>query len=97
MKQSRDGLKADGGLKSQVSIGGPARSESVISLSNLSRKLKSGTGKPLVIIEVDTNGPDQAGGIETIEVYKGDEPAKLAKEFCQRYEYDESTCSVLQK
>ena len=69
-------------------------------LSNLSKKLlkkRSLSGKPLVIIQVDTNGPDEEGGIEKIEVYLGDEPARLANEFCLRFDYDESTCQVLQQ
>ena len=70
-------------------------SESGVSLSALSRKYKSGNGKPLVIIEVDTNGPDEAGGVEKIEVYQGDDPERLAKEFCLKFEYDESTCNIL--
>ena len=76
------------------------RSGSGHSLGNLSKRLRMGSGgdgpaKPLVIIEVDTNGPDQAGGIEKIEVYQGDEPARLAWDFCQRFDYDEDTCKVL--
>ena len=54
------------------------------------------TNQPLVIIEVDTNGPEEDGGIEKIEVYPGDEPARLALAFCQRFDYDEDTCRVLQ-
>ena len=36
-----------------------------------------GSSKPLLFIEVDTNGAED-GGIERIEVYKGDDPRKLA-------------------
>lgn len=36
-----------------------------------------GSTKPLLFIEVDTNGAEE-GGIERIEVYKGDDPRKLA-------------------
>jgi len=39
---------------------------------------------------VDTNGAED-GGIERIEVYKGDDPRKLAKDFCRKHDYDEGT------
>ena len=45
-----------------------------------SEMASSATGrgtKPLLFIEVDTNGAEE-GGIERIEVYKGDDPRKLA-------------------
>ena len=46
--------------------------------------------KPLLFIEVDTNGAEE-GGIEQIEVYKGDDPRKLASDFCKLHDYDEGT------
>lgn len=51
-------------------------------------------GKPLLFIEVDTNGAEE-GGIERIEVYKGDDPRKLAADFCRLHDYDEGTQIVL--
>ena len=50
-----------------------------------------GRSKPLLFIEVDTNGPDVEGGLERIEVYKGDDPRKLATDFCKKHDYDEGT------
>lgn len=52
--------------------------------------------KPLLFIEVDTNGAED-GGIERIEVYKGDDPRKLAQDFCRLHDYDEGTQIVLQR
>ena len=52
--------------------------------------------KPLIFIEVDTNGAEE-GGIERIEVFKGDDPKLLAKEFCRKHDYDEGTQIVLQR
>ena len=53
------------------------------SMSGLARK-------PLLFIEVDTNGAEE-GGIERIEVFKGDDPRKLAVDFCRKHDYDEGT------
>ena len=52
--------------------------------------------KPLLFIEVDTNGAEE-GGIERIEVYKGDDPRQLAQDFCKLHDYDEGTQIVLQR
>ena len=46
--------------------------------------------KPLIFIEVDTNGAEE-GGVERIEVFKGDDPKVIAKEFCRKHDYDEGT------
>jgi len=50
--------------------------------------------KPLLYIEVDTNGAEP-GGVERIEVYRGDDPRQLAMEFCRKHDYDEGTQIVL--
>jgi len=50
--------------------------------------------KPLLFIEVDTNGAEE-GGIERIEVFKGDDPRKLSIDFCKKHDYDEGTQIVL--
>ncbi len=50
--------------------------------------------KPLLFIEVDTNGSEE-GGIERIEVFKGDDPRKLSVDFCKKHDYDEGTQIVL--
>ena len=52
--------------------------------------------KPLLFIEVDTNGAEE-GGIERIEVFKGDDPRQLASDFCRKHDYDEGTQIVLQR
>lgn len=52
--------------------------------------------KPLLFIEVDTNGALD-GGIERIEVYKGDDPRRLAADFCRKHDFDEGTQIVLQR
>ena len=46
--------------------------------------------KPLLFIEVDTNGAED-GGVERIEVFKGDDPRQLATDFCKKHDYDEGT------
>jgi len=46
--------------------------------------------KPLLYIEVDTNGSDE-GGVERIEVFKGDDPRQLSIDFCRKHDYDEGT------
>ena len=43
--------------------------------------------KPLLFIEVDTGESTRA----KIEVFKGDDPAALAADFCEQHEYDENT------
>ena len=43
--------------------------------------------KPLLFIEVDTGESTRA----KIEVFKGDDPAALAADFCELHEYDENT------
>jgi len=45
---------------------------------------------------VDTNGAED-GGVERIEVFKGDDPQKLAADFCRKHDYDEGTIIVLQR
>ena len=52
--------------------------------------------KHLLFIEVDTNGSEE-GGIERIEVFKGDDPRKLSTDFCKKHDYDEGTQIVLQR
>ena len=49
--------------------------------------------RPLLIIDVDTGNNEK----DRIEVFHGDEPAKLAAEFCEKHDYDEATQATLQK
>ena len=60
---------------------------------NTSEKASVRIKKPLLFIEVDTGGANR----EKIEVFKDDDPATLAANFCELHEYDEGTQSMLQR
>ena len=47
--------------------------------------------RPLLIIDIDT-GENQK---DRIELFKDDDPVELAKRFCEKHDYDQSTFETL--
>lgn len=47
----------------------------------------------MLLIDVDTGENEK----DRIEVFKDDQPAQLAKKFCEKHNYDESTFETLKQ